>query len=100
MQTLVPSDLTCVTHTCVHGTYALCETSMSKYSSGLACMQANLNLVKIPDSHFGVLHTQNAKVNMPNMILIAYLDKNFPNCNKNLGQGKSEPLAHSYMFWY
>ena len=25
------------------------------------------------------------------MILIAYLNENFPNCNENLGLGKSDP---------
>ena len=29
---------------------------------------------------------------MPNMILIAYLNKNFTNCNENLAWGKQEPL--------
>ena len=64
---------------------ALCKTSTSKYLSGLARMQQDLNLAKITASHFWVLNTQNANRNMPNMILIAYLNENFTNFNENLG---------------
>ena len=35
----------------------------------------------------GVLNTQNSNGNMPNMILIAYLNENFTDCNENLGLG-------------
>ena len=38
----------------------LCRNSASKYLSGPACLQADLNLVKITASHFWVLNTQNA----------------------------------------
>ena len=51
-------------------------------------MEANLNLAKNNCLHFHVLNTQYANQNMPNMILIAYLNENFTNCNVNLGQGK------------
>ena len=68
----------------MHGTYALSKIGASKYSSGLACIQANPNVVKVTASHFQVLNTQKckweyAKVlntqkangNMPKMILIS-----------------------------
>ena len=74
-------------HTCmVHVLYA--KISASKYLSGLACMQANLNLDKITASHFQVLNIQNANENMPNMIPIAYLNENLMDYNKNLAWGK------------
>ena len=57
---LVISHLACVTHMHVHDTHAPHKTRASKYSSGLACMQANTNLVKITTSLFWVLNTQNA----------------------------------------
>ena len=79
----------------VHGACSLYKYGMSKYLSGLACMQADLNLVKITASHFWVLNAQNANKNMPNVIPIAYLNKNFMDCNENLAQGKQEPLIHS-----
>ena len=53
-------------------------------------MQADMNLVKITTSYSQVLNTQNANMKMPNMILIAYLNETFTNCNENLGWGKSE----------
>ena len=59
-----------------------------KYLSGLACMKDNSNLEKITTSHFGVLNTQNAYENMPNMIPIAYLNENLMDCNENLAWGK------------
>ena len=34
------------------------------------------------------------------MILIAYLNENFMDCNNNMAWGKQEPLIHPYMFWY
>ena len=73
---LVMSHLACITCTCVHGAHALCKNSMSKYPSGLACMQANSNLREIATSHFQELNTQNASQNMQNMIPIAYLNEN------------------------
>ena len=63
-------------------------------------MQADPNLAKITTSHFWVLNTQSANVNMPNMIPIAYHNENFMDCNENLAWGKQEPLIHPYMFWY
>ena len=78
----------CMTCMHVHGTCALCKTSTSKYLSSLACMQADMNIVKITSSHFQVLNAQNAIENIPNMILIAYLNENFTNCNENLSWGK------------
>ena len=49
---LVTSHLPCVAHMHMHGTCALCKTSTSKYSSGLACMQADSNLAIITAAHF------------------------------------------------
>ena len=63
-------------------------------------MQANMNLVKITTSHIHVLNIQNANENMPNTILIAYLNENFTDCNENLAWGKQELIIHPYMFWY
>ena len=80
MQTLVTSCQACATHTHMHGTHALSKIGAS--------MQADPNLVKITASHFQVLNTQNANGNMPNMILIAYLNENFSNFNETLGLGK------------
>ena len=34
------------------------------------------------------------------MILIAYLNENFTDCNEKLAWGKLEPLIHPYVFWY
>ena len=42
---IVVSHLACTSCACMHGAYAL-------YLSGLACMQADLNLEKITASHF------------------------------------------------
>ena len=58
-------------------------------------MQADLNLAKITASDFQLLNTQYAKRNMPNMILIAYPNKNLTNCNENFTWGKQESLIHS-----
>ena len=80
-----------------HGTCTLCKNSVSKYLSGLACMQASLNLEKITASYSWVLNTQN---DMPNMIPIAYLNENFTDCSENMAWGKQEPLFHPCMFWY
>ena len=62
---------------CMHGAHALHKYSASKYPGDLACMQADSNLEKITTTHFGVLNTQNANENMPNMIPIPYLNENF-----------------------
>ena len=97
---LVMSHLACVTHVLMHGAYVLCKNSASKYSSSLVCMQPNSNFSKITASHSQVLNSQNANANMPNMIPIAYLNKNFMDCNDNLAWGKQEPLNHPYVFWY
>ena len=99
---LNPSDLcqACATCACKHGAHALTNMGVSNYSSGLACVQADPNLAKTTISHFWVLNSQNGNRNMPNMILIAYLQEILTNCNENLAWGKSEPLIHSYMFWY
>ena len=51
-----PSDVT----SGMHDACALSNMGMSEYQSGLACMQADLNLGKISTSHFWVLNTQNA----------------------------------------
>ena len=56
MQTLV----TCAIDAHMHGACALCKSHMSKYSSGLAFMQADLTLAKITSSHFWVLNVKNA----------------------------------------
>ena len=45
----VTSHLACT----MHAIHALCRTRASKYFSGLACMQADVNLVKITPTHFG-----------------------------------------------
>ena len=60
---LVMSCQACMMCMCMHGAHALCRTcrtSTSKYWSGLACTQANPNLVKITAPHFQVLNNQNA----------------------------------------
>ena len=54
---LVKSCLACTSHACMHGTCALVKYGTSKYLSGLAWMQANLNLGKLIATHFGVLNT-------------------------------------------
>ena len=82
------SHWACVMSVCVHGTCALCKATVSKYSSGLACMQANPNLARITTAHFQVLDTRNANRNMPNLIPIAYLNENMTDCNENLAWGK------------
>ena len=92
-----PSDIACPMCTCMHGGCALCKTIVSKYLHGLACMQANLNLVKVTASHFWVLNTQKANLNMPNMIPLHISTRN---CNENLAWGTPEPLVQSYVFWY
>ena len=79
--------LACMMHVHMHGTCALSNMGMSKYLSGLVCMQANLNLEKITASHFWVLNIQTAIENMPNMIPIAYLNKTFNDCSENLWCG-------------
>ena len=93
MQAHVMSCWACVMHACVHGACALTNMGASKYLNCLACTQANSNLVKITTTCFWVLNTQNANRNMPNMILIAYLNENLPNCNENFAWGKQEPLV-------
>ena len=54
---LVTSHLACALHALVHGAHALYKYDMSKYLSGLACLQADLNIEKITASHFHVLNT-------------------------------------------
>ena len=56
------SHLACMIckHTDMAHLLYVCKTSMSKYSSGLACMHPEPNLVKITASLFQVLYTQNA----------------------------------------
>ena len=98
--TLVMSCLACMLHTHMHGACALIKNGMSKYLSGLACMQAILNLGKLTTSHIQVLNTQNANRNMPNIFPIAYLNQNLRYCNENLAWGKGEPLIQSYTVWY
>ena len=63
-------------------------------------MQADLNLAKIIPTYFGVINTQNPNENMPNMIPIAYVNKNFMDDNEILAWGKQEPLVHPYVFGY
>ena len=84
---LVMSHLTCVLHVCMHGTCTLNKYGVPKYLSDLVSMQADSNLGKLTASHFGVLNTCNANKNIPNMIPIAYLNKNLMNCNENLAWG-------------
>ena len=55
-------------------------------------MQANMNLVKITTSHFQVPNTQTANRNMPNMILIAYLNEISNDCKENLAWVNKNPL--------
>ena len=43
--------------------------------------------------------SQNANGNMPERILIAYLNENLPDCIEILGVGKEEPLIHPYVVW-
>ena len=52
---LVMSWQACVTRAHMHGTHALSDMGASNYLSGLVCMQADMNLVKISASHFQVL---------------------------------------------
>ena len=85
---LVLSHLACVSCACMYGTCALNKYGMSKYLSGLACTQANLNLEKISTLHFQVLWAQNSNKNMPKMIPIVYLNENLMDCNENLAWGK------------
>ena len=54
---LVTSHLACKSCTSMHGTHAQNKNGASKYLSGLACMQADLNLEKITASHFWVLNS-------------------------------------------
>ena len=75
----------CMTCVYMHGAHALSNFGMPMYFRWVVYMQADQNLGKITASHFGVLITQNANMNMPNMILIAELNKNLPDCNENLG---------------
>ena len=91
MQTLVVSHWACAMRLHMHGTCALTKTNMSMYSSDLACMQADQSLPKITTSHFQVLNTQNANEKMPNMTLIAYLNKNITSCNENLAWVNENP---------
>ena len=78
---LVMTHLACVTSACMHRAHALYKYGVSKYLSGLACTQADSNLERITTTHFWVLNAPNANKNMPNMIPIAYLNKNFMDCN-------------------
>ena len=82
----VLSHLACVMHVHMHGACALYKYGMFKNPSGLACMQADLNLEKITTTHFQVLNAQHANKNMPNKIPIAYLNENFMDCTENLGK--------------
>ena len=84
---LVTSCLACTTCVPVHGTCALIKYGTSKYLSGLV-HTSQLKLREITTSHIWVLNTQNVNENMPNMIPIAYLNKNFMDCNENLAWGK------------
>ena len=52
----VTSHLAYMPHACMHGTCSLNKYGMSKYLSGLVCMQVNSNLEKITTSYFQVLH--------------------------------------------
>ena len=97
---LVTSRWACTSCACVHGTHAIIEMGMSKYSNGLMGMPADLNLMKLTTSHFKVLITQNANKNMPNMFPIVYLNENLRYCNQISAWGKQEPLIHPYVFWY
>ena len=74
----------CMTCVYMHGAHALSNFGMPMYFRWLVYMQADQNLGKITASHFGVLITQNANMNMPNMILIAELNKNLPDCKGGL----------------
>ena len=85
---LVKSSLACASHMHIHSAHALIKYGTSKYLSGLVCIQANSNLGKLTASHFLVLYTQIANDNMPNMIPIAYHNKNLMDCNENLAWGK------------
>ena len=76
---------------CMHGAHALYKYGVSKYPSGLACTQADSNLGKITASHFQVPNNQNANENMPNMIPIAYLNKNLMDCNENFHGVNKKP---------
>ena len=52
-------------------------------------MQTEPTLAKITASHFQVQNTQFAYGNMPERILIAYLNENLRNCNENLDKNPS-----------
>ena len=54
---LVMSHLASTLHMCVYGTCAVYKDGASKYLSGLAFTQADLNLEKITTSYFQVLNT-------------------------------------------
>ena len=62
--------------------------------------KSQLKLREITTSHFQVLNTWNANINMQIMIPIAYLHKNLMDCNEILEWCKQESLIHSYVFWY
>ena len=85
---LVMSHLACTLCACMHGTHALNKYGASKYLSGLACMQADLNLGKLTASHFQVLDTQNENENMPILLPIVYLNENLIDCTENWAWGR------------
>ena len=67
---------------------AIIKMGASKYPNGLTGTPADWNLGKITASHFEALITQNANENMPDMLLIVYLNENLRYCNENLAWGK------------
>ena len=80
---LVTSQWACALSTHMHGTHAIIEMGVSKYSHGLMGMPADSNLTKLTASHSKALITQNANKNMPNMFPIVYLNENLRYFNKN-----------------
>ena len=81
---LVMSQWACASCACMHGTHAIIEMGMLKYSNWLmGIMPADLNLRKLTASHFNALITQCANENMPNMFPIVYLNENLRYCNEN-----------------
>ena len=72
----------------MHGACAISKMGALKYSNGLTCTPANLNLRKLTPYHFNALITQTSNENMPNMFPIVYLNENLRYCNENLAWDK------------
>ena len=85
------SHQACATCVHIHGVCTLSNFGVPMYFSRPVYMQAAQNLEKISALRFGVVITQNSNKNITNMILIAELNKNLPDCNENLGVINKNP---------